>query len=113
MTAALPVETLDWHGLRLAVTDGVLPPWNSSEAMVRTMADIRPCRRNGTVVDVGCGSGVLGLFAALTWPHTTAVLIDVDPVAAQAAARSVALSAQRLEERGSRVVVLCLSLIHI
>ncbi len=59
------------------------------------------------MVDVGCGSGVLGLFAALTWPHTTTVLIDVDPVAAQAATRSVALSARRLEDRGSRVVVLC------
>jgi methylase of polypeptide subunit release factors len=107
MTAAIPAETPDWHGLRLAVTEGVLPPWSSSEAMVRTMADIRPCRRNGTVVDVGCGSGVLGLFAALTWPRTTAVLIDVDPVAAQAATRNVALSARRLEDRGSRVVVLC------
>ncbi len=71
----------------------------SSEAMVRTIADIRPRPRNGTVVDVGCGSGVLGLFAALTWPHTTTAPSTWTRLRPRRRPGAWPWSARRLEDR--------------
>lgn len=42
------------------------------------------------VLDVGCGSGILALAAALTWPDAQVVAVDVDPVAVAAATANVA-----------------------
>ena len=40
------------------------------------------------VLDVGCGSGILAIAAALRWPGATCVAIDVDPLAVAATAEN-------------------------
>lgn len=42
------------------------------------------------VLDVGCGSGVLAIAAALTWPAARVLAVDVDPAAVAAATANVA-----------------------
>ncbi len=42
-----------------------------------------------TVLDLGCGSGVLALAAARSWPHATILASDSDPVAVAVAAANV------------------------
>ncbi|HEY1556793.1 MAG TPA: 50S ribosomal protein L11 methyltransferase [Kofleriaceae bacterium] len=42
------------------------------------------------VLDVGCGSGILAIAAALRWPGATCEAIDVDPLAVAATAENAA-----------------------
>lgn len=64
-------------------------------------------RSASTVVDVGCGTGVLGLYAALRRSGTTAVLVDVDSNAAKLASKSIRLNRLALNRAESRVNVVC------
>ncbi len=47
----------------------------------------RVARAPATVLDVGCGSGILGAGAALLWPGSSVTAVDVDPLAVEAAER--------------------------
>jgi len=47
-------------------------------------------RAPGRVLDVGCGSGILAIAAALRWPGATCLAIDVDPLAVAATADNAA-----------------------
>lgn len=67
-----------WRGVRLVPGPAPMGPWFSTEAMLRVLrwvAGTLPPRT--VVIDVGCGTGVLGLYVALRRPGTTAVLVDV------------------------------------
>lgn len=44
------------------------------------------------VLDVGCGSGILSIAAVKRWPEATAVALDRDPIAVQAAAQNALLN---------------------
>jgi SAM-dependent methyltransferase len=104
---ALPGR-LRWRGLHLCVAPGVLPPWYSTEAVAAVLAeDPGRAPEPRTVVDVGCGTGALGLLAARRWPGSTVTLVDVCPQAARAAAASVAANHLALARAGSTVHVLC------
>jgi release factor glutamine methyltransferase len=89
---SLPVTTWrpgsvdGWYGLSLAWPGTVLPPWYSTEAVLRTMArwpDLVP--GGARVVDVGCGSGALGLHVAASAAPGAVVMTDVAPDAVRAA----------------------------
>ncbi|HSK01910.1 MAG TPA: 50S ribosomal protein L11 methyltransferase [Kofleriaceae bacterium] len=55
----------------------------------------------GRVLDVGCGSGILSIAAALLWPGATLVALDVDPQCITATRENAAANevADRIEAR--------------
>ncbi|HWC11994.1 MAG TPA: methyltransferase [Acidimicrobiales bacterium] len=57
--------------------------------MLRVLEDIVPALPHSTVLDVGCGTGVLGLYVALHRRRTTAVLLDCDRGAMRSARANV------------------------
>lgn len=67
------------------------------------MLELDPCHRRGSLLDLGCGSGVLGIVAArLGWAPVLAA--DNDPASVQAAgtnaaANGVSLDVRRLDLR--------------
>jgi ribosomal protein L11 methyltransferase len=48
-----------------------------------------------TVLDLGCGSGLLAIASARHWPAARIVASDIDPVAVEVAAANVALNGAR------------------
>jgi release factor glutamine methyltransferase len=69
----------EFYGREFVVDKRVLEPRPESETMInllKTLPDLRvgPC----AIVDVGCGSGALGITAALEIPGTTVTLVDID-----------------------------------
>ncbi len=84
-------------GLEFLVEPGVVIPRSPIGPMLRRR--LRPWlkRDPATVLDLCCGSGCIGIAAAVAFPEARVDLADVDPQAVELARRNVALHG--LEER--------------
>jgi 16S rRNA (guanine1207-N2)-methyltransferase len=51
----------------------------------RALAEAAPVREDSRVIDLGCGSGTIGIIAALAAPRGKALLVDSQPRSVQAA----------------------------
>lgn len=58
----------------------------------RMLAEVFESPPGATILDLGCGGGVLGILAALLDPTARCTLVDADPLAVAAARRGAALS---------------------
>lgn len=58
----------------------------TTEGCLRLLQGWARSRRPARVLDVGCGSGILGIAAARLWPTSSVVATDIDPVAVRTAA---------------------------
>ncbi|TAL14895.1 peptide chain release factor N(5)-glutamine methyltransferase [Patescibacteria group bacterium] len=72
----------EFYGRRFKVTTATLIPRPESETMIDVLKEVLP--KNETlfnekirVVDVGTGSGVLGITAKLEWPELDVTLLDI------------------------------------
>lgn len=87
----------EFYGRTFSVTPSVLVPRPESEDMIEllleiTAEDISP---HSTLIDVGTGSGCLGITAKLERPNITVILSDVSAPALQVAEKNaVALGAE-------------------
>ncbi|WP_238014193.1 putative protein N(5)-glutamine methyltransferase [Dactylosporangium sp. AC04546] len=92
-TAGAPLEhVLGWAtfaGVRVAVTDGVFVPRHRTELLTTTARSLMPV---GTVLDLCCGTGALGLVVTRGHPEVRLVATDVDPRAVECARRNLASS---------------------
>ncbi len=78
-------------GLRVATAAGVFVPRRRSELLVRlALAELRG--PGSVVVDLGCGTGALGMAVLDADPTALVWAVDIDPVAAACAARNLASS---------------------
>lgn len=86
----------EFYGRRFIVTPSVLVPRPESETMIEwllelTAEEITPKR----LIDIGTGSGILGITARLERPHLDVTLTDIDAKALSVASRNAdALGAQ-------------------
>lgn len=87
------IELLELRGLSLRLNQeerifarGRLDP------ATRMLADAFEIRPGASVLDLGSGSGVLGILAALLEPSSTVVLVDSDPLAVDVSRRNAALN---------------------
>ena len=89
-------EILGWVefcGIRIALDSGVFVPRVSTELLVATAASLArtpsPPRPDVVVVDLGCGSGALGVALAATLEHVDLHAVDLDPAAVGCAGRNI------------------------
>ena len=73
----------DFYGRHFKVTPAVLVPRPESEQFIETLKDLMPKNESLfdsqiTLVDVGTGSGVLGITAKLEFPEINVTLLDID-----------------------------------
>lgn len=78
------VENREFYSLPFHVNSSVLIPRPETEFLVIRLLDIAKQQQQSTqyrVVDVGTGSGILAICAALYLPNSTVVAIDASPEA--------------------------------
>lgn len=78
----------DFHDLTLEVQAPVLIPRPETEELVEHVLDAHAEAGNVTYLDVGCGSGAIGLALLRRMPSARCVGIDTNPVATTLAARN-------------------------
>jgi release factor glutamine methyltransferase len=81
------VIAFDGHRLRIDREPGVAAPNYYTDVVLGALARWPEAPRS--VLDVGAGTGVLAIAAALRWPDAHVDGIDVDPAAVELAARNV------------------------
>jgi len=89
--AGLPLEHVvgwvDFCGLRVLVDPGVFVPRRRSELLVRRAAAL--AGPGATVVDLGCGSGAVGLAVAALVGGAALYAVDIEPAAVRCARRNL------------------------
>lgn len=81
------VGWVEFCGLRVSIDPGVFVPRQRTALLVREAADRTPA--GGTVVDLACGSGAVGLAVAARVPGIALHAVDVEPAAVRCARRNV------------------------
>jgi release factor glutamine methyltransferase len=93
----------EFYGREFVITSAVLEPRPESETMIdllktlplfagpgpNTKPSVRKVDSVVSIVDVGTGSGALGITASLEVPNASVELLDVDPVALKVAKMNV------------------------
>jgi release factor glutamine methyltransferase len=85
----------------IEVPRGVMPPGSMTEDIIKIVRTVCISEMPCMVLDVGCGTGVLGIAALMTSEPMRAILLDLDWAAAACARRN--LDRLGLAERGRAV----------
>ncbi|MBP7760502.1 peptide chain release factor N(5)-glutamine methyltransferase [Candidatus Saccharibacteria bacterium] len=79
----------EFYGREFAVTPDVLIPRPESEGIIELLKDlVQPGASSRQMLDVGCGSGCLGITAKLEMPELEVTLSDISPAALTVARRN-------------------------
>lgn len=84
------------------VPRGVMPPDSDTRAMTAATMQLSETLAPGVILDIGCGSGVLGIAALMSSPQCEGLFVDIDPRACGSTRRN--LRRTRLEHRAAVVV---------
>ena len=79
----------DFHGLRLAVTPGVLVPRPETEGLVEWAVEVLRDRPEPVVADLGTGSGAIACAIARALPTAEVLAVEVSTGALAVASRNV------------------------
>jgi release factor glutamine methyltransferase len=85
----------------IEVPRGVMPPGSMTEDIIKIIRSVCLAEKPRMILDVGCGTGVLGITALMTSEPMRAILLDLDWAAAACARRNLARLG--LAERGKAV----------
>ncbi len=80
----------EFHGVRLRINPNVLSPRAESEELVEYA--IKNVQKSATVIDIGTGSGAIGLAISKARPDLKLILTDISPVALNLAKRNARLN---------------------
>ena len=69
----------EFYGREFIINEHVLVPRPESEAMIELLKRNIPKNYDGVIVDIGTGSGALGITAALEFPTAQVYASDIDP----------------------------------
>lgn len=90
--AGLPLEHIvgwvDFCGRRLAVDPAVFVPRRRTGLLVTRAASL--ARAGATIVDLGCGSGAVGVAVAARVDRSALFAVDIEPAAVRCARRNLA-----------------------
>lgn len=79
-----------FYGRTFAVGPGVLVPRPDSETLIERAIELLPIQSDMHVLDVGTGSGCLGITLVAERPHATVTLVDVSEDALRVAQQNAA-----------------------
>jgi release factor glutamine methyltransferase len=86
----------EFYGREFVITPAVMQPRPESESFIESLQNVLEndlkhmySQRSLRIADIGCGSGVLGIIAALTFPLCQVTLLDIDPEALKVAKTNV------------------------
>jgi release factor glutamine methyltransferase len=82
------VGWVEFCGLRIGIDPGVFIPRQRTALLVREAAARTPA--GGTVVDLACGSGAVGLAVSARVPGIALHAVDIEPAAVRCARRNLA-----------------------
>ena len=68
----------EFFGRKFTVNEHVLVPRPESEAIIELLKANIPNTYKGTIIDIGTGSGILGITAALEFPAAQVYATDID-----------------------------------
>lgn len=80
------IKTKEFYGREFYVDENVLIPRPESESFIELLKKHKITHQ--TAVDVGCGSGILGITAKLEIPNLNVTLIDIDKKALRVAKKN-------------------------
>lgn len=78
----------EFWSMSFLVSPDVLIPRPESELLVERAAALSGYGRESRILDVGCGSGAVGLAVASEWPEAQVTLLDLCPKALEVARRN-------------------------
>lgn len=81
--------TTEFYGRNFVITPAVLQPRPESETMIEELKALPHLGTQPHIADVGCGSGALGITAALELPKSSVSLLDIDAEALKIAKMNV------------------------
>lgn len=81
----------EFYSREFAVSSQVLIPRPETELIIDHALSLIPREKKITFLDVGAGSGVLGVTLALEFPRARGILIDIDRKALEVAQKNVSL----------------------
>ncbi len=87
-----------FYGRNFVVNDHVLVPRPETETMIELLQKL-PLPATPTFIDLGCGSGCIGITAALEITHALVTLSDID-------ASAIAIATQNAQALGAQIAVL-------
>jgi len=91
--AALEAGTAEFMGYEFLVARGVIVPRPVTEVMIRACASLLDPAGAHTFVDVGCGTGLIGIVLAHKFPNARVVCLDISEDA-------VALTQRNIDKHG-------------
>ena len=80
----------EFYGREFIVNEHVLVPRPESEAIIELLKTNIPKIYDGAIIDIGTGSGILGITAALEFPAAQVYATDIDPGALTVARENAA-----------------------
>lgn len=81
----------EFYGRRFTVTPATLIPRPESEALIDLLKELHPAGQAARLIDVGTGSGCLGITAKLELPDLDATLSDSSKYALKIAVKNAAI----------------------
>lgn len=87
--AALEAGRVDFMGYEFLVTRGVLVPRPVTEVTIRACLSVLDPAGTHVFVDVGCGTGAMGIVLAHKFPNSRVVCLDIDEGCVRIAQRNV------------------------
>ncbi|MDO4684288.1 MAG: peptide chain release factor N(5)-glutamine methyltransferase [Candidatus Saccharibacteria bacterium] len=81
----------EFYGRTFTVTPATLVPRPESEAIITQLLTLEETSNQPkTLIDIGTGSGILGITSQLELPHITVTLSDISPAALEVATHNAA-----------------------
>lgn len=87
----------EFYGRRFYVDSSVLIPRGETEELVRLVVNDLGRNFSGTIIDIGTGTGAIGISLALELPHSKLTALDISGDALKIAAKNIKINKSKVD----------------